>query len=547
MRLTSVFFGPFRWLAPFLCMIACCGLAQAQTTVISGTVYSPLGSATGDPIPNILVFAVNPAYPPPPFSQGVVDGGCANQPPLVPAYTLGNATTDAAGKFSFVITGTVPNPLTIVIQAGKWRRQYPNIVVTPNTPNTLPALSMPASSGTLSDGSIADLPHIAVVTGSADDVECIFKQIGISASEFTLPSSTGSINLYEGYESGGEASPDSTGATGTNPTPSETVLESSVANLESYDLVMFGCQGTGTAPEATATAQSYLIDYANTGGRVFATHYGYVWLYNDQPFESAATWSPNAGAPGTAVATIDQTYPEGEILAQWLQNIGATTTIGQITLNNTKVDTKGVNNPPAQSWLTLNTVTGNPSMQFTFNTPINAPGTPTVGVSFTNTQSSFMQGDTGDSAVINVTNSSSASADASLTLKLGVPSGLSPTSLGGGPGTGWSCPSLQTLTCTRTIALAAGASDPVTLAFNIAPTASVGSVSLTASLNGGGLSGSSQCGRVLFNDYHVEGWTPTRAPSTRATAAPELLPPKRSFLSSVSITSPTSSHLPPPI
>jgi hypothetical protein len=500
MRLPSVFSGPFRWLTPLLCMIACCGVAPAQTTVISGTVYSPLGPATGDPIPNILVFAVNPAYPPPAFTQGVVDGGCANQPSLVPAYTLGNATTDAAGKFSFVITGTVPSPLNIVIQAGKWRRQYINTRIVTGSSNTPLALSMPASSGTLSDGSIADLPHIAVVTGSADDVECIFKQIGISTSEFTLPSGTGSINLYEGDESGGQASPDSTS---TNPTPVETLLESSVTKLEAYDLVMFGCQGTPTDPEVSNATQGALINYANTGGRVFATHYGYVWLYNDQPFESAATWSPGAGAPGTAVATIDQTYPEGAILAQWLQNIGATTTIGQITLNNTKVDTKGVNNPPAQSWLTLNSFTGNPSMQFTFNTPIGAAGTPTVGVSYTNTQSSFFQGDTADSVVINVTNSSSAAADASLTLTLGVPGGLSPTSLGGSSGTGWNC-SLGSLTCTRTTALAAGASDPVTLVFNIASTTAVGSVSLTASLNGGGLSGSSQCGRVLFNDYHVE-------------------------------------------
>jgi hypothetical protein len=189
--------------------VAIAAPAAAQTTTFMGTVYSPLGPTTGDPIPNILVFAVNPAYPPPVFSQGVVPGptgqnNCSLQPSLVPTAVLGSAITDAAGKFTFTTFGVLPNPVTIVIQAGKWRRQYQfdNTVVTQGQANTLPSLSMP-SSQSATTYPLADLPHIAVVTGSADAVECIFTQLGIANSEITDPTGPGSINFFAGNSSGG--------------------------------------------------------------------------------------------------------------------------------------------------------------------------------------------------------------------------------------------------------------------------------------------------------------------------------------------------------
>jgi hypothetical protein len=37
---------------------------------------------------------------------------------------------------------------------------------------------------------------MAVVTGSADAMECVIRKVGVSDSEFTLPSGQGRVHLY---------------------------------------------------------------------------------------------------------------------------------------------------------------------------------------------------------------------------------------------------------------------------------------------------------------------------------------------------------------
>jgi hypothetical protein len=485
-------------------------VAQTCTTSITGKVYSPLGvTGGGDPIPNILVYVPTTAVQPLP--KGV--SACSQSSQLVSGNPLVSTTTAADGSFTL----TNPNlatmsPFTIVIQAGKWRRQYTGVTATACQLTTVPSMAMPANQ------TQGDLPHIAISTGAADDVECIFKKIGISQSEFTLPTGTGSINLYIGAEEGGEASPDSTGATGLNPTPLETVLVASAASLDPYDVVIFGCQGTATAPEATTGANGTIqniIDFTSIGGRVFATHFGYVWLSQVAPFSGTATWVPDKGtitAPGfpsgSGVATINTTgFAEGKVLADWMQNIGAeyNNTYGQVELINMRQDQTGVNNPPAQSWVNLNdTALGNPSMQFTFDTPINATTSPSVAMTFVNSPANFLLGDPADTITANVTNNSGADADSSLNLTMTLPAGVTAVSMNGvGAGTGWVC-SPSTLVCNRNASLAAGATDSVLLTVSIANTATLGQNTVTAAIAGGGLSGTNQCGRVLYNDYHVE-------------------------------------------
>jgi hypothetical protein len=503
-----------QWLARgFLCaalLMTANGPLQAQcTTTVTGKVYSPLGAANGgDPIPNILVYIPQTAVLP--FSTTVgagVTGGCSAQANLVSGNPLVNATTDAAGSFSLTTTGLTPGTYNIVIQAGKWRRQYPN-AITACANTTGLNLTMPSTSST-TDGTIADLPHIAVVTGSADSIECIFQQIGISPSEITDPTGTGSINFYQGVTGPGQYLSTST--------PKEAALVGSPSTLSTYDVVIFGCQGNTTEADATPTNQQNMVDYSNAGGRIFATHYGYNWLDTISPFDTSADWTYgkeqySSGTGDVVPATIDQSYAEGVVLAQWLQNIGASynNVQGQIGLEQVRTDTTAVNNPPAQSWVKLNTSSlyaGNPSMQFTFNTPIGAAGAPTVAATYVNTTTLFQPADAGDMVTVDVTNSSSASADSTLQLIIAMPGGVTATSAVDTGAPGWTCGitgSGATVTCTRTTPLAAGATDNVALTFNIDASATLGQSTITATLSGGGLADTNQCGRVLYNDYHVE-------------------------------------------
>jgi len=489
-----------------------CAGAGAQSTTITGKVYSPLGPTSGDPIPNILVYVAQTAVQP--FTQGIAypGQGCGAQPTLVSGSPLVEALTAADGSFTLT-SPLITGPVNLVIQAGKWRRQYPNTAVTIGGTTTV-QLTMP------SNQSQGDLPHIAVVTGEADAIECIFPQIGISTSEFTDPSGSGSINLFKGDGGNGI----DFGAVISANTPAEASLVENTTTLNGYDLVLFGCRGTPSDNIVSGDAGSALenlVSYTSSGGRIMTTHYGYVWIDNNKTFPGVANWITDKGTitetpvfnantqAGDGIATIDQTYNEGAILAQWLQDIGASynNTLGQVMLTNMREDETGAINPPAQSWATANsstTYTGNPSMQFTFDTPIGATGTPTVAIAYSNSTTVFQPGDTADTVTVDITNNGTVAAQSNLTLTVTMPGGLTATSLTDPTG-GWICTlGSPSSTCGRTTPLAGGASDNVTLTFSIASTTPIGNASITATLSGGGLSNTGQCGRVLYNDYHVE-------------------------------------------
>ena len=77
----------------------------------------------------------------------------------------------------------------------------------------------------------------------------------------------------------------------------------------------------------------------------------------------------------------------------------------------------------------------------------------------------FTQGDTGDTYTITITNIGNAASSGTVTVTDTLPSGLTATAIGG---TGWT-PNLDTLTCTRSDSLAAGAGyPPITLTVTVA-------------------------------------------------------------------------------
>jgi len=334
------------------CQVSCTGNA---TTSITGTVYAPNGT---DPLPNVTVYI--PTTTPDAFQPGVqcpVAGAPPSGSPLV------GAVTDVKGHFELDNVPAGAN-IPLVIVSGRWRRQ---IVVPTTTACTNTALDanvavMP------SNQSQGDIPKIAIATGSVDQVECILRKVGISDSEFTDPTGPGRINFYTG--SGGP------GARISSSTPNQATLMSNSSILKSYDVLMLPCQGTpvGDVVAGAAGTQELanFIDFANSGGRVYSSHYSYAWMVNNPPFNSVVNWTPNSGTYPDGTATVNTGFTAGQTLSTWLQDVGASTTPGQIAINTLKHDLSGVN-APTQSWLTLN-VTGNPVMQFVFDTPIATAG-----------------------------------------------------------------------------------------------------------------------------------------------------------------------------
>ncbi len=319
-----------------------------QTTSISGTVYAPNGL---DPLPNVTVYIPN--APVDPFTPGVtcpVVGTPPSGSPLV------GATTGVDGTFKLV-NAPVDANIPLVIVSGRWRRQ---LVV----PGTTACTDTAFSTRFPRNQSEGDIPKIAVATGNADQVECVLRKVGVDDAEFTNPSGTGRINLY--------SASGAPGARIDSSTPSENVLMGSATTLDQYDVLMLPCEGGPFTRVSTQLAN--LIQFANAGGRVYASHYSYVWMYNNPPFSTVANWAPAGQQQASGVATVDTTFTEGQTLAQWLQIVGATTTKGQMDLITIRHDIQGVNKP-TQSWLTLNNALGSdpkPVMQFVFDTPVGA-------------------------------------------------------------------------------------------------------------------------------------------------------------------------------
>jgi uncharacterized repeat protein (TIGR02543 family) len=310
-------------------------------------------------------------------------------------------------------------------------------------------------------------------------------------------------------------------------------------------MVMFGCLGTPVDANATEANQANVINYTNAGGRVVANHYGYVWLYNDAPFDTTADWDVGqAEPPSPLMANINQSFAKGAQLATWLYDIGASTTLGEIPLDDGRHDFNGVVSP-SEYWLSWQDGATTVPIQYTFNTPVGASaatqcgrvlyydyhvesttvgaGTfpaecatspmtpqeklaefgifdltvpvspdvpPTITLAFANTPTAFIQGDSADNIAINITNTSTTTpTNPSLTATFTVPPGLTAENLfGTNAGTGWIC-TVGTLTCSRTTGLSASTSDPITLVVSVASNAPTGSgSSVSATIAGGGLS-----------------------------------------------------------
>jgi len=321
-----------------------------QYTTVSGIVHAPTPSMYGaaDPLYNAIVYVPN--GPVAPFTQGVACDQCGaalSGSPLVATQTA------ADGSFTLrdVPVGT---NIPLVIQLGRWRRQVtiPTVGMCINTPLSDDMTRLPR---THLEG---DIPQFAMVTGAADPLECILRKVGIDDSEFTTPTGGGRVQLYVG-----NGSSDATGKA-----PAETTLIDNPTTLDGYDLVVFACQGD-PLPQPTAAEQTNVIDFANLGGRIFATHFSYNWLFNDPPFSTTATWDVGEdlsnGLDDTVTATVDQSFTRGAAFAQWLVNVGASTTLGFVTISQTRHDFDAVASA-SQRWL----YTPSQPLHYTFNTPV---------------------------------------------------------------------------------------------------------------------------------------------------------------------------------
>lgn len=367
---TGPFCNPFQDASPSGDGKVCTGLCLKQvscsgggTTSISGTVYDPAGDL---PLYNVAVYVPN--APLSPITHGATCDQCGS---TLSGDPLVATLTDTAGHFKLdnvPVDANVP----VVIQVGKWRRRFTVPTVTacadnPITDKTLTRLATKPQETTPDD----DIPQIALTTGGADALECLLPLVGIASDQFTATSSTGRVNLYQGNGgaklSGGSPSATSfwadNGAASTKP-------------LINYDMVMLGCEGSTYPNEKPASALQAMEAYANAGGRVFGTHFHYYWIEsNPSPslWPTTATFQHGGSPPDPLAVLIDQSFAKGQAFAEWMQNVGGSTTLGQFNITQPRHDVTAINGQPpndpvATRWVYAN----NPGVveYYSFNTPV---------------------------------------------------------------------------------------------------------------------------------------------------------------------------------
>jgi hypothetical protein len=266
----------------------------------------------------------------------------------------------------------------LVVQVGKWRRQVTIPTVASCVDNPIADANQTRLPRSQAEGNI---PLIAVTTGNADAIECLLRRIGIDDSEFTTDSGSGRIHLYYGGDltgpTGAGVGTNSFSASGQQFSSAAT-LWGSVPKMKNYDAMLLSCEGTQNASAHTPYLGN-MEAYLDAGGRVFFGHDHFFWLRSGSTaLQGTANYIGNGSKlPAPIVGNVNTTFPKGNAMADWLVNVGATPTRGQLSIYAGQFSVAGVN-APTQDWITVPTNPNDsqmrPSIQYmTFNTPVGTP------------------------------------------------------------------------------------------------------------------------------------------------------------------------------
>jgi len=351
------------------CYVPSC---EAGATQLVGTILDPAGRY---PVNNALVMIPNDGIIPP-MTDGVNFNPCSGSslPPALAVATtgpngvfiLGNPATDGGGS---VPTEALPiqvdggdagnNPVTgvpILVQVGRWRRLVTVAVSNACAVNDAGPIALPSVQG----GAYGqdNIPHVAIITSSCDPFECMINTIGVDRTQFSAFGGGGRIELLYAYDQGtiNEAGAGTVNGLGNPHSPAIIMLpdggfpDASVSGydqllkstgvVDNYDLVMLPCRcgdeyegpSNASGPSGNyytdpTTAIDYddingyrqtLASYANSGGRVFTSHWGREWIERQAiSFDAGpGACAPEAGACGSG-STVTQATCSSNPACAW--------------------------------------------------------------------------------------------------------------------------------------------------------------------------------------------------------------------------------------
>jgi hypothetical protein len=336
--------------------------AAGTSTQVTGTVYDPAGKV---PLYNAKVYIPNAA-----LAELKEGPSCDSCDTSLSGDPIVQADTDVLGHFTLdnVPVGT---DIPLVVQIGKWRRQTTIANVPACTSTALTDMNQTRLPRNKSEGHI---PKIALTTGGLDALECLIRKIGIEDAEITNDSGDGRVHLFAGGNHNGVAM--AATSAGTNSFMSGAVMTDAEvwweqeANLNKYDIILHSCEGTSNPTNKSMNARMALQNFANAGGRVFASHWHNYWIeHGPNPWPMTANFRHQSDPASPFTGTIDQSFAKGVALAQWLVNVGASPPPGgTLEINGAKRTVTTVR-APSQRWIYNGMGNSEVDQYYSFTTP----------------------------------------------------------------------------------------------------------------------------------------------------------------------------------
>jgi hypothetical protein len=118
-----------------------------------------------------------------------------------------------------------------------------------------------------------------------------------------------------------------------------------------------------------------MLQYLDTGGRAFLSHWHKIWLERGPaPLPTVRSFN-DSDDDQDFTADIDQTFPKGAALAQWLLNVQGSTVLGKVDLLDAQNTDASATPGISQRWIyhPNDPVTMAESVKYvSANTPVNA-------------------------------------------------------------------------------------------------------------------------------------------------------------------------------
>ncbi|MBX3223904.1 MAG: hypothetical protein KF795_25550, partial [Labilithrix sp.] len=291
-----------------------CAACGACDTRITGTVYDPSGlQSPANPYGNNLrlgnIHVFQPAGP----LTTLADNPSAGPPACDSCSSVASpalAFDYSASNGAFTIYNAVPGPgQTLVIQSGRWRRQFSigNVAACGTTSVTDGNARMPRN---MADGISVKIPKLAFVMGQKETLECLFRRLGVSDSEFVAPTAanwTTTPRRFHVYRSTGMQTdttynpPNVSSGLGAS-SPAASLLWASGGRINAYDAVLGSCDASSGAwagmSSGAGSDLSRVMSYADGGGRLFVDHWAADGLTRNgqAPWNNTAVIATNAPA-----------------------------------------------------------------------------------------------------------------------------------------------------------------------------------------------------------------------------------------------------------